>query len=166
MGLTGAEGSGTDWVYIDPLPKATGRPGLGRIQAGWLVKVNDVEASEATSQPVDSMRAAIAAARTMCRLGARNVIVTRGQEGAILVTADGAWLIDKPPAIGLYPVGSGDAFLGGVVAETAMGNDLLEAAIGGVAAAAANALEPGAGVLDAPTFARLRRLIQPPQPIA
>ena len=55
----------------------------------------------------------------------------------------------EPPAIrGAYPVGSGDAFLGGMAVGVARGDDIIEAARLGLAAGIANALVPGAGELD------------------
>jgi len=51
-------------------------------------------------------------------------------------------------ATGRYPVGSGDAFLGGLVAALDHGRELPDALRQATAAGAANAALPGAGVLD------------------
>ena len=64
------------------------------------------------------------------------------------MSPDGAGMSARVPAHGSYPVGSGDAFLAGLVVALAAGagwGDALAAAIG---AGAANAELPGAGVLD------------------
>jgi fructose-1-phosphate kinase PfkB-like protein len=53
------------------------------------------------------------------------------------------------PLDGAYPVGSGDAFLAGLAIGLERGEDLVAAARRGAAAATANAMQPGAGRLDA-----------------
>jgi fructose-1-phosphate kinase PfkB-like protein len=61
---------------------------------------------------------------------------------------------------GRYPVGSGDAFLGGLVVGLERGDpwpDALRLALG---AAAANAELPGAGVLDAARADELRERVE------
>ena len=65
-----------------------------------------------------------------------------------MVAADGRALHGSLDADGRYPVGSGDAFLAGLVVALDAGagrDDALRAALG---AGAANAELPGAGVLD------------------
>jgi sugar/nucleoside kinase (ribokinase family) len=63
-----------------------------------------------------------------------------------LATADGL-LRAVPPRIGAYPVGSGDAALGGFLAGLDAGESWPEALDRAVEAAAANAQVPGAGRL-------------------
>ena len=60
----------------------------------------------------------------------------------------GAWRLSGPPTRGTYPVGSGDAFLAGLAMGVVNGLELVAAARHGMAAGFANALVPGAGVLD------------------
>jgi fructose-1-phosphate kinase PfkB-like protein len=48
---------------------------------------------------------------------------------------------------GIFPVGSGDAFLGGLAVGLGRGDDVVAAARLGLAAAIANAQIPGAGEL-------------------
>ena len=58
--------------------------------------------------------------------------------------------------LGRYPVGSGDAFLGGLAVGLVGGASLGGALRLASAAAAANAVMPGAGDLDPATLERLR----------
>jgi fructose-1-phosphate kinase PfkB-like protein len=59
-----------------------------------------------------------------------------------------------PPDIrGPYPVGSGDAFLGGLAVGIGRGEAIVDAARLGLAAGVANALVPGAGELDPASIA-------------
>jgi fructose-1-phosphate kinase PfkB-like protein len=97
------------------------------------------------------------AARTLLDLGAATAIVTLGPEGAVVATAVGASLLEPPAIRGAYPVGSGDAFLGGMAVGVARGDDIIEAARLGLAAGIANALVPGAGVLDPDAIEPIRQ---------
>ncbi len=62
-----------------------------------------------------------------------------------------------PPAIGRYPVGSGDATLGGFLTALDVGGDWAAALALAIGAAAANAEVPGAGRLDGARAAALAR---------
>jgi tagatose 6-phosphate kinase len=113
-----------------------------------IVKLNAAEAGGASGMPVTDAASAAAAAGVLLERGAGHVVVTLGVAGAVVVGAGaGAWL--RPPDIrGTYPVGSGDAFLGGLAVARARGEPVVDAARFGMAAGIANAQQPGAGVLD------------------
>jgi fructose-1-phosphate kinase PfkB-like protein len=83
-------------------------------------------------------------------MGAENAVVTRGVHGAVLATGDGTWeLGNLPPAHrGRFSVGSGDAFLAGLLAGIARGSSMADALRLAGAAGAANAAVPGQGELD------------------
>ena len=122
-----------------------------------LVKINADEATEASGIPVTDPASAEAAAAALLDRGAASVVVTLGLGGAVVVTAAGASrLIPDGPAGG-YPVGSGDAFLGGLAVGIARGDGVPDAARLGMAAGSANAMIPGAGELDPLVVARLER---------
>ena len=109
-----------------------------------IVKLNAAEAADVTGRD----DAAAAAEELHRRSGGGAAIVTRGEEGAVLVAPDGVRLDGRTAAAGPYPVGSGDAFLAGRVVALDRGagwTDGLRAALG---AGAANAELPGAGRLD------------------
>jgi tagatose 6-phosphate kinase len=115
----------------------------------WLVKVNALEAAEATGIATADERGVIAAATAIRARGADNALVTRGIAGAVLVDENAtAWRIGPPPELGPYVVGSGDVLLAGLTAALAAGHPLPGAAGRGAAAACANALRPGQGELD------------------
>ncbi len=117
-----------------------------------IVKVNAIEAGEASGIPVDDHASAAEAGRLLRDAGAECVVVTLDLGGAVVTSAAAnAHLV--PPAIrGSYAVGSGDAFLGGMAVAWTRGATVVEAARLGLAAGIANANVPGAGVLD-PAFA-------------
>jgi fructose-1-phosphate kinase PfkB-like protein len=122
-----------------------------------LVKVNGAEAGEAAGLTVAGATDALDAAGWIRDAGAGQVVVTLGRAGAVALDADGAAIQVPPPAtLGRYPVGSGDAFLGGLAVGLVGGASLGGALRLASAAAAANAVMPGAGDLDPATLERLR----------
>jgi 1-phosphofructokinase family hexose kinase len=132
---------------------AEGEPLRLALDAGpEIVKVNAAEASGLFGRSADGRDDAIAACAELRELagGAGHAgIVTRGAEGVTVVAPDGTSYEGALYERGRYPVGSGDAFLGGLVVGLERGDrwpDALRLALG---AAAANAELPGAGALDA-----------------
>ncbi|HXF56363.1 MAG TPA: hexose kinase [Actinomycetota bacterium] len=115
-----------------------------------LVKVNAAEAGEVLGTTVATEADALAAARELRALagGRGAAVVTRGEEGAVLVAPDGSAWRGRLYVRGPYPVGSGDAFLAGMVAALERGEDWPAALRLGLGAAAANAEVPGAGRLE------------------
>jgi 1-phosphofructokinase family hexose kinase len=120
-----------------------------------VVKVNADEAAGITGRPVGDLRAAAAAARRLHEATAGAAIVTAGRAGAALVAPDGSALTGGVDVAGRYPVGSGDAFLAGLVVALDGGAAWPEAFALALGAATANAELPGAGVLDADRARRL-----------
>jgi 1-phosphofructokinase family hexose kinase len=115
-----------------------------------LVKVNAEEAGALFGTAIDSIRAAAdAAAAIRDRLpSSAAAIVTRGAEGAVVASADGSVVHARLYARGSYPVGSGDAFLGGLITGLEGGEGWDPALRLALGAAAANAEMAGAGRLD------------------
>jgi 1-phosphofructokinase family hexose kinase len=113
-----------------------------------VVKLNEAEAGAGA----DGARAA---ARALHDRSGGAAIVTRGREGAVLVTPDGQALAGHLDAEGAYPVGSGDAFLAGLVVALDGGADWADALRAALGAGAANAALPGAGRLHRADAERL-----------
>jgi 1-phosphofructokinase family hexose kinase len=124
-----------------------------------VVKVNAAEAGEAAGLSVVDAGSAVVAARVLRDRGAVAVVVTLGTAGAVAVSAAGEARLEPPDVRGAYPVGSGDAFLAGLVTALVGGAPLIDAARLGMAAGIANALLPGAGELDRTTAERLVSLV-------
>jgi tagatose 6-phosphate kinase len=118
-----------------------------------ILKVNAAEAGAASGVSVGDARSAADAGRILRDAGAACVIVTLGLEGAVVIGADDPIQLMPPDLRGAYPVGSGDAFLGGLTMAFARGESMVEAARLGMAAGIANALVPGAGELDPASIA-------------
>ncbi|HYZ82530.1 MAG TPA: PfkB family carbohydrate kinase [Solirubrobacteraceae bacterium] len=118
-----------------------------------LVKINAYEAGELLDRPITEVTHARAAAMEVrARAGGEGhaAIVTVGEQGMVLVEPDGATWHGTVGAHGNYPVGSGDAFLAGLLTALAADPGLpwAEAVRLGLGAAAANAEVPGAARLD------------------
>jgi 1-phosphofructokinase family hexose kinase len=106
-----------------------------------FVKVNTAEAAELGI-------GAASALRTAAGGGERVAAITHGADGMELALPFGRGLRAVPPVLGTYPVGSGDAALGGFLAALDAGGDWEAALALAAGAAAANAEIPGAGRLD------------------
>ena len=113
-----------------------------------VVKINAEEAGDATGIAVAGALSAELAGANLRDGGAGSVVITLGPAGAVVVSAAGSSRLTGSEVRGAYPVGSGDAFLGGLAVGLARGADIVDAARLGLAAGAANALTPGAGELD------------------
>jgi 1-phosphofructokinase family hexose kinase len=119
-----------------------------------LVKINAAEACELLEIPriddVGQARDAADAVRARAGGDGHAVVVTLGERGMVLIDPTGAAWQGAVAAHGAYPVGSGDAFLAGLL--TALSEDppapWPEAARLGLGAATANAAVPGAARLD------------------
>jgi fructose-1-phosphate kinase PfkB-like protein len=113
--------------------------------------VNAEEAARLHGRAVATMDAAGAAAREIrtCFGPDGAAIVTRGADGAMIATPEGPVLMGRMYARGPYPVGSGDAFLAGLVVGLECGADWAAASRLALGAAAANAARAGAGRFDA-----------------
>jgi 1-phosphofructokinase family hexose kinase len=119
-----------------------------------FVKVNAGEAAELGLADAAALRAAAGG-------GNRAAAVTHGADGMELVLPHGRRLVTTPPAFGVYPVGSGDAALGGFLTALDAGGDWDAALALATAAAAANAEQPGAGRLNGARAFELARAVTP-----
>src|ERR1035437_8696314 len=149
---------------VPAMVDSSGAPLALALQARpWLVKVNAAEAAGVTAMDTRSERGVLEAADALLGRGARAVIISRGLAGAIMVEPKATWRLPPPPVLGSYGVGSGDALLAGVSVGIALGEHLPDACARGLAAAAANALIPGAGRLEREDAERLRPGLRPQQ---
>jgi 1-phosphofructokinase family hexose kinase len=131
-----------------------------------LVKVNAGEAAALTELKTESVGEAVDAAQALrLRIGGDGhaAAVTRGRDGAVLAAPDGATWRGSLAADGRYPVGSGDAFLAGLVTALDGGDSWPEALAAALGAAAANAETAGPGLLDAGRARELteRAIVEP-----
>ena len=112
--------------------------------AAQLVKVNRREASELLGVRLASAVDACRALRERYRVDA---VVTDGVAGSAALVGDVEASAPEPATFGRFPAGSGDAFLGGLLAAFDRGASPLQALAAASEAGERNAMVPGQGRL-------------------
>jgi 1-phosphofructokinase len=145
----------------------SGKPDLLKPNAEELAELA-AAAGFATASTADELEAdpeaAAAAAAAVVRSGVGAVLATLGSKGAVLVTADGAWLATHPPVAAVSTVGAGDSSLAGYLLAHGQGAAPADCLRQAVAHGAAAASLPGSTVPavhqttpDAVTITALRK---------
>jgi 1-phosphofructokinase family hexose kinase len=132
--------------YVPLIPLT--RTAFDSLEEGIAARPAVVKLNAEEAELVTGTAAALDAARTLHEACGCAAIVTRGRDGAVMVAPDGTALSGAAEAEGRYPVGSGDAFLAGLVVALDGGADWEQALRAAIGAGTANAEQPGAGVLD------------------
>ena len=144
--LRRARGAGM-LTILNPAPSLTG---LAEGEAGIVSPVdvltpNREEAAWLTGLSLETPVAARAAA---CRLrevfGSRDIIITRGAKGCLVMTEDTMVVVPAYPVTALDTVGAGDAFNGALAVALAEKRPLVGAAAWACAAGALAVTKPGA----------------------
>ncbi len=108
-----------------------------------MLKGNRRELERLLGRHLDDEESTLNGARQVHDSGVNQVVVTRGREGALAV-ADSQFLRGVAPRVrAVSAVGSGDAFLAGVVLTLSKGGDMKEALRLGIASGTASVLFPG-----------------------
>ncbi len=110
-----------------------------------LVKINDWELAEFVCGPVSTPELLLAGAQRLRDAGAGSVIVTRGEQPALVLHEDEAWELVSPRFEHGFREGCGDAMMGALAAAWARGDCFERAVVLGAAAGAANFLRRGLG---------------------
>jgi len=92
-----------------------------------LVLPNETELASLTGKPVGDLASAEAAARWLVRRGAKNVIVTLGENGALLVNEERTKHIPSFKVAVVDTTAAGDAFVGGLAVGLLDGQTLEDA---------------------------------------
>jgi tagatose 6-phosphate kinase len=121
---------------------------LGVAAQPWMVKPNDRELAWLTGIDHLNEDGLVAQAMQLSKSGIDVVCVTRGALGAFIVADEVGWEASPPAIEFVSAVGSGDAFLGAMLATLLQGdgNLLSEGLRTGIGAGAANAETYGAGL--------------------
>ena len=112
----------------------------------WLLRVNLKTLQKRTERSLQHDSAIIDEARILLTGGKiQNVVVTLGEEGALLVSETGAWRVKAPVVSHFNPTGSGETLSGALAVQYLKTGDLVEAVRYGCAAASVNVThdEPG-----------------------
>ncbi|WP_187270732.1 1-phosphofructokinase family hexose kinase [Lacisediminihabitans profunda] len=112
-----------------------------------LLKINRAEAAEALGiEPqADLFDSAFGMAERLRGITGGTVVITDGVAGSYAVDERGRHRAEWSGDFGRYPVGSGDSYLGGLLASLDAGGTLADALRLAAGCATANALVPGAG---------------------
>lgn len=106
----------------------------------FLIKPNKAELSMIFNKKINSNEDVIYYSRKLQAMGAENVLVSLGEEGAILVTLEGnTYFHSAPKGVVKNSVGSGDSMVAGFLSSYAESNDYHLALLHGIAAGSATA---------------------------
>jgi fructose-1-phosphate kinase PfkB-like protein len=116
------------------------------LEAGvWLVRIELGALQRRTERSLQNDSAIITEALLLLEQGVGNVLITLGDEGALLITPEDKWRI-KPPVVSHFnSTGSGETLMGALAVRYLQTHDLVEAVRYGCAAASVNVTydEPG-----------------------
>ena len=124
-------------LVVNPAPARPLTDALCRLQP--ILTPNRQEATDLTGEPDPA-----AAARALRARTGAPVVVTLGEQGALLVDDAGSELLPAPAVRAVDTTGAGDVFNGVLAAELARGAELRAAAVAAIAAAARSVTQPGA----------------------
>lgn len=105
----------------------------------FLIKPNNHELGEIFDVEINSNEEAIKHSKKLLELGAENIIISMGSEGAILVSNEGIYHGNAPKGEVRNSVGAGDSLIAGFLAKYSQGEDLIEGFRWGIAAGSATA---------------------------
>lgn len=108
-----------------------------------LVKPNRRELELISGRELTEIPAILDAARQVLEIGAQSAVVSLGEQGALAVNQEGAWLASAPLVRTVSKVGAGDSMVAALVRSLVMGSELKDALRLGVAAGTAATISPG-----------------------
>ncbi|MNO58915.1 Tagatose-6-phosphate kinase [compost metagenome] len=104
-----------------------------------LVKPNHHELAELFGVTIHSRDEIIAYGRKLLEAGAKHVLVSLAEDGALFISANEVYHANAPAGMVKNSVGAGDSMIAGFVGTLSLTGDLLEAFRAGVAAGSATA---------------------------
>jgi len=125
----------------------------------FCIKINEDELKDAFGISIEDRKSLREFYTNLSKLGTNWLIITRGEKGAILLSRDRLIIGKNKKIYSHYAIGSGDAFLGGVIYGRISGLDIVEILRLGMACGAANTLEFGACVFKLEDVERIKKEI-------
>ena len=132
---------------------------LGLAARPFLVKPNREELGKSLDIPVDTTAQVLSGAKALREMGAQNVLVSLGGDGALLLTEGHAWLAPALEVSVRSTVGAGDAMVAGMLYGYEKTGSLREAFPYGVAAGSAAVMMEGTQPFARETFDALLRQV-------
>lgn len=81
----------------------------------WLIKPNKDEAESYTGETIDSVETAASIARKLHGFGIENVMISLGDDGAVLACEQGAFHATPPKIDAISTIGAGDSTIAGFI---------------------------------------------------
>ena len=88
----------------------------------WLIKPNQEEISAYLGREIGSFAEVVEAAKELHEQGIENVMISLGEQGALLVCSEGTYLAKPPKIDAKSTIGAGDSSIGGFLAASADGD--------------------------------------------
>ena len=120
----------------------------------FLTKPNNVELGEFFGEKYETTEEIIAAGEKLRKMGSKNVIISLGKNGSVLVTEKGAWVGNVPKGTLVSSVGAGDSMVAGTLYGIIKGMEMEEAYRYGIASGSATAFTEGLT-----TFEEMQKLL-------
>ncbi len=115
----------------------------------WLIKPNLAELEKVSNRSLTTREEQLTAMTQLQNLGARNVLLSMGKEGALLLSEDGKILMSSAPkGMCINSVGSGDSMVSGFVSGYLQSQSYEEALRLGTACGSATAFSEDLATLD------------------
>jgi 1-phosphofructokinase family hexose kinase len=127
---------------------------------GICIKVNGKEIGEALGFEVNEASSARRAFSMLEERGLNTCVITLGAQGALLANRDGKWHAQGPRVRPVSTVGSGDAFLGGLISALDRGAEWPTVLRDAVAAGTANTLSAGGGQFALHEFREIQKQVK------
>ncbi|KMJ46487.1 1-phosphofructokinase [Xenorhabdus khoisanae] len=126
----------------------------------WMVKPNRRELEIWAGRPLPTFEDIITAAHQLRATEISHVVVSLGEEGAILVNSAGIWLAKPPHCEIVSTVGAGDAMVGGLIYGLMMGQDSEHTLRLATAVSAMTVSQSNIGSIDRQQLARLMAKVE------
>lgn len=122
----------------------------------YVVKINQTEFEQWLGVSLANQAEIRDGLQRLRNEGCTIAVVTLGAKGCYACSDTGTWYVSSVPVDLVNAVGSGDAFLAGMVSGFVTGLPLSDALTLAIAAGASNAAHPSAGQVDTTQIAQLR----------
>ena len=109
----------------------------------YLTKPNNVELGEFFNEKYETIEEIIEAGKKLRKMGSKNVLISLGKNGSVLITKDGVWIGNVPKGELVSSVGAGDSMVAGTLYGIVKGMDISEAYKYGIASGSATAFTEG-----------------------
>jgi pseudouridine kinase len=131
------------YLFVDPVSVVKAKKLPVNLHGIFLLKPNPIEASTMAGMTVETVGDAMDAGQRLCQRGAKNVIITLGKAGYVIVNNDLCEFIGIEAIHDIINVnGAGDAFMAGIIYGMQQNHSIQHACQWGAAAAAFTVSSP------------------------